>query len=476
MAPTLVLTDFLLLIISTLLLVLLVKSLRNSKSKGKYPPSPPALPIIGHIHLLKSGLPTSFATLARKYGPLMQIRLGAAKFVVVSDAKSAQEILRTFDTDFASKFQPGPTNYHIYEDSSFVNAPYGAYWRFMKKLFMTKLLTGSQLQRFTNIGEQETIKLIKSLLNRSKAGEPCDLTAELTEVTHSTIYKMAMGRRYSNNPSQAAEIRKIITVTLKYAAKFHLAEVFGPLKKFDLFGKGKRLNLTLKGYDQLIEQIMKDYQDNDLKYNCENDDEKDVMDILLETYKDADAEVKLTRDQIKNFFMELFMAGVDTTAAAIRWAMEELINHPNIFKILREEIDSVVGNNRLIKESDVPKLPYLQAKGTRVFINVYLLMRDPNCYKEPEKFMPERFLGNCTEMKGRDFHYLPFGSGRRGCPGASLATSLLHATIGALVECFDWKVEDGEKADTEATGTGYSGAFASPLPCYPITRFDPFQE
>ncbi|TYJ18624.1 hypothetical protein E1A91_A09G135900v1 [Gossypium mustelinum] len=437
MAPTLVLTDFLLLIISTLLLVLLVKSLRNSKSKGKYPPSAPALPIIGHIHLLKSGLPTSFATLARKYGPLMQIRLGAAKFVVVSDAKSAQEILRTFDTDFASKFQPGPTNYHIYEDSSFANAPYGAYWKFMKKLFMTKLLTGSQLQRFTNIGEQETIKLIKSLLNRSKAGEPCDLTAELTEVTHSTIYKMAIGRRYSNNPSQAAEIRKIIT------------------------------------------------------YNCENDDEKDVMDILLETYKDADAEVKLTRDQIKNFFM----------------AMEELINHPNIFKILREEIDSIVGNNRLIKESDVPKLPYLQAvakeilrlhppspflrrlsnkdskingfdiqKGTRVFINVYMLMRDPNCYKEPEKFMPERFLGNCTEMKGRDFHYLPFGRGRRGCPGASLAKSLLHATIGALVQCFDWKVKDGEKADTEATGTGYSGAFASPLPCYPITRFDPFQE
>ncbi|PPS12023.1 hypothetical protein GOBAR_AA08637 [Gossypium barbadense] len=318
---------------------------------------------------------------------------------------------------------------------------------------------------------------------------------------------MAMGRRYSNNPSQAAEIRKIITVTLKYAAKFHLAEVFGPLQKFDLFGKGKRLNLTLKGYDQLIEQIMKDYQDNDLKYNCENDDEKDVMDILLETYKDADAEVKLTRDQIKNFFMELFMAGVDTTAAVIRWAMEELINHPNIFKILREEIDSIVGNNRLIKESDVPKLPYLQAvakeilrlhppspflrrlsnkdskingfdiqKGTRVFINVYMLMRDPNCYKEPEKFMPERFLGNCTEMKGRDFHYLPFGRGRRGCPGASLAKSLLHATIGALVQCFDWKVKDGEKADTEATGTGYSGAFASPLPCYPITRFDPFQE
>ncbi|MBA0587851.1 hypothetical protein Gorai_000972 [Gossypium raimondii] len=214
MAPTLsiCLTDYfhhlLILIISTLFLLFLVKSFRNFKSKSKYPPTPPALPIIGHIHLLKSGLPTSFQSLARIYGPLMQIRVGAANFVVASDAKSAQQILRTFDADFASKFQPGPTNYHIYEDSSFTNAPYGAYWRYMKKLCMTKLFTGSQLDRFNGIREQETSKLLKSLLNKSKAGEPCDLAAEVTELTNNMIYRMAMGRRCSNYPNQAAEIRR----------------------------------------------------------------------------------------------------------------------------------------------------------------------------------------------------------------------------------------------------------------------------
>lgn len=103
-------------------------------------------------------------------------------------------------------------------------------------------------------------------------------------------------------------------------------------------------------------------------------------------------------------------------------------------------------------------------------------MRNPDCYKEPEKFMPERFLGNCTEMKGQDFHYLPFGSGRRACPGASHAMFVMHATIGALTQCFDWKVKEAEKVNTEASGTGYSGAFAVPLLCYPNTRFDPFQE
>ncbi|KAK6289669.1 hypothetical protein POUND7_001210 [Theobroma cacao] len=304
MAPTVMdyFYHFLILIISTLLLCFLVKSFRNFKSKAKYPPSPPALPIIGHIHLLKSGLPTSFEALANRYGPLMQIRVGATNFVVASDAKSAQEILRTFDTDFASKFQPGPTTYHIYKDSSFTNAPYGAYWRFVKKLCMTKLFTGSQLDRFIHIREQETSTLLKSLLKRSKEGEPCDLAEELTALTNNMIYRMAMGRRCSKNPNQAAEIRKFITDSMKYAAKFHFGEVFGPLKKLDLFGNGKRLKMSLKGYDQLMEQIMKDYHDNELK-NCENDQEKDVMDILLETYKDTSAEVKLTRDQIKNFFM-----------------------------------------------------------------------------------------------------------------------------------------------------------------------------
>ncbi|GMI73750.1 cytochrome P450, family 712, subfamily A, polypeptide 2 [Hibiscus trionum] len=495
----------LILIVSTLLLVFLVKCFRNSKSTGKYPPSPPALPFIGHLHLLKSRLPTSLENLAKRYGPLMRLRLGATEFVVASDEKSARQILKTFDADFASKFAPGPTTFHIYKDGYFVGAPYNAYWKFMKTLCMTKLFTGSQLARFIGIGEDETCKLIKSLLKRSKAGEPCDLTEELSEATNNMIYRMMVGRRCSKNLGQAAEIRKFILDSLKHAAKFHLGEMFGPLKKFDLFGNGKKIKSALMGYDQLIEQIMKGYEDNDLD-NCGNDHEKDVMDILLETYKDTNAKVKLTREHIKNFFMEIIMASVDTIVAAIRTAMAEVINHPDVLKRLREEIDLVVGN-RLINESDAAKLPYLQAvametlrlhhpsptlrrlsrkdskingfdikEGTKVFINIYTIMRDPNRYEEPEKFMPERFLDNCTEMKAQDFHYIPFGSGRRACPGSYLAIPVMHLAIGSLVQCFDWKVKDGEKADNKARGTGYSGACPSALVCYPKARFNPFEE
>lgn len=166
-----------------------------------------------------------------------------------------------------------------------------------------------------------------------------------------------------------------------------------------------------------------------------------------------------------------------------------------------------MGSSRLLKESDVPKLPYLQAivketlrlhpggpllrrqcnidtkingydikTGTRIIINAYAIMRDPNTWSEPDKFIPGRFIDQHAQMdfRGQDFHFLPFGSGRRACLGASHGLIVTHATIGALVQCFDWEVRDADKIDIKLV-TGYSGAMALPFVCYPITHFDPFK-
>jgi len=166
------------------------------------------------------------------------------------------------------------------------------------------------------------------------------------------------------------------------------------------------------------------------------------------------------------------MAGTDTSSAAMQWAMGELMNNPQAFKKLRDEINSVVGPNRLVKESDMPNLPYLRAviketlrlhpsapliirecaedctvngsvvkAKTRVLVNVYTIMRDPDSWADPDEFVPERFLDSSEErvgehqmeFKGQNFRYLPFGSGRRGCPGASLAMLVMHPAIGRLI-------------------------------------------
>lgn len=210
------------------------------------------------------------------------------------------------------------------------------------------------------------------------------------------------------------------------------------------------------------------------------------------------------------------MAGTETSSIAVKWAMGELINHPQVFKKLRQEISSVVGPDRLIKESDVQNLPYLQAvvketlrlhppsvtllrqsnedckidgfylkSKSRIIVNLYSIMRDPNSWNNPDEFIPDRFMGNTNlnsnkelmEMKGQNFDYLPFGSGRRVCPGASLALATIHATVGALVQCFDWKVKGGEMVDMrEASGFAATLAMASPLVCYPVTQFNPIEE
>lgn len=187
--------------------------------------------------------------------------------------------------------------------------------------------------------------------------------------------------------------------------------------------------------------------------------------------------------------------------------MAEIMNNPRILNKLKAEIDAVVGTSTLVKESDIPNLPYLQAvvkevlrlhppapfalrqsiedciingydiKGqTRTLINVYAIMRDPEAWANPEEFIPERFLDddqNVMKMKSEDFRYIPFGFGRRGCPGASLALMVIQVTLAALVQCFDWKIKGGDKVNMEE-GSSFSAGLAKPLVCYPVICLNPF--
>ncbi|XP_031247698.1 3,9-dihydroxypterocarpan 6A-monooxygenase-like [Pistacia vera] len=498
-------------IISLLIVLWLIKTFTNSQATIRFPPSPPALPIIGHLHLLSTQLPKCLQTLSRRYGPLMQIRIGATTYVVVSNASVAKEILKTKDINFSSRYESGPCQYNIYKGCGFITAPYGPYWRFMKKLCATRLFAGAQLDRFNHMREQEFEKLMKSLMKCCDEGEACNLGVEVSDLMNNLTFRMTMSKKFSENGGEAKRMRMLILEIMELAAKFGANEVLGFLTNIDLFGNGKKIREAICRYDVFLEEIMKDYEDN-LSNGEENNEDRDLMDIVLETYRDTNAEMKLTRNNIKYFFMELFMASVDTTSAAIQWTMAELINRPEVFKKLRDEIESVVGLNRLVKESDVPKLPYLQAivkeslrlhppgpimfreciadckiKGfdvkarTKTLVSLYAIMRDPDSWNDPDEYLPERFLSennidehNEMEMKGQDFRYLPYGGGRRGCSGAAHAHSVMHTTIGALVQCFDWKVKGGEQIDI-IVGSGFAGAMAVPLTCYPITRFNPFK-
>lgn len=171
----------------------------------------------------------------------------------------------------------------------------------------------------------------------------------------------------------------------------------------------------------------------------------------------------------------MLAAGMDTSATTVGWAMSELIRHPNIMKKMQDELEKVVGLDRVVEESDLENLKYLEmvvkeilrlypaapllipheslenctvdgfhiAKKTRIIVNAWAIGRDPSVWIDPEKFLPERFLGSQLDVRGRDFQLIPFGAGRRSCPGMQLGLTLVRLLLAQLVHCFDWKLPNG---------------------------------
>ncbi|PRQ54537.1 putative beta-amyrin 24-hydroxylase [Rosa chinensis] len=478
-----------------------IKSLFTKPSTNN-PPSPPALPVIGHLHLLTSSLSQSLHKLSTKYGPLLLVRFGASRMLVVSSASMAAEIFKTHDLTFASRPSFAFADDLPYKNLGFFATPYGDYWRFMKKLCMTELLSPKQIERSRSIRQEEIARFLKKMMECAERKQRVDVGAELMRLTN------------NKNGDEAEKIRELVKESFELAAKVCFGDVLGPLKRVGFWVYGKQLIDVTMGYDRLLEGMLKQHEERAEREGWDRED-KDLMDILLKAYQDDQAEVQITRTHVKAFLLDLFIGGTATTAEAMQWGVAELINHPDIFNKVREEMKTVVGS-RLVEESDVANLPYLQAviketlrlhppvplstresretckikefdipEKTSVAINQYAIMRDPELWDNPDEFRPERFLVSTkekyeseldqNESRGHNFQYVPFGSGRRRCPGSNLATILLNTSIAAMVQCIDWKIGDGNEGRVNMeVGAGMSLPMAHPLVVLPVDHFNPF--
>jgi len=243
-----------------------------------------------------SVIPKSFQALARRYGPLIRLRLGASTCIVVSNAQVAKEVMKTHELNFCYRPQFGSSDNFLYKGSAFITVPYGPYWRFIKKLCVTQLLSPTQLGRFRHIREQEITKLLKSLVECSSEGRDTDLSRELTVLTNNILCRMAMSTTCLDNVNDAKDVLGLVREFLHLGAKLSMGEVLGPLGKFDLFGYGKKLVRIVGKFDRVLERILEEHEGN-------NSERGDMMDILLRVYKDPNAEMRLTRNDIKAFFL-----------------------------------------------------------------------------------------------------------------------------------------------------------------------------
>ncbi|KAJ6345512.1 hypothetical protein OIU78_008215 [Salix suchowensis] len=471
---------FLILLFITVFIQYIFK--RPGKKPAGYchpPPSPPALPLIGHLHLLTPVAYKGFHALSNKYGPLLYLRLATYPAVLVSSAPLATEMFKALDVHFASRIKsPFDDNLLFGSSTSFFNAPYGDYWKFMKKICTTELLGTSQMKKLKNVRREEVVRFLRKMLEIGQKNEVANLSAEILTLANNSTCRMIMSARCSGEDNQAEKCRALVSESFDLASQLALLSVFGPLKRIGMWYLRKKIAAVPKRYDELFENVLVEHEEK-AKREGPDMENKDLMDILLEVYHDENAEIRITRKQMKTFFLDLFTGGTNTTSDAILWILAELVSHPAAFKKLREEIDLVVGTERLVDEADIPSMPYFQAcvkeamrlnppvplfdricrencklagydipKGITMIMNAYSIMRDPEIWDNPNDFIPERFLTGVDNAREKNLQvYVPFGGGRRMCPGVNMTSSLINCSVTAMVQCFDWKVLGGDGPD-----------------------------
>ncbi|XP_021283128.1 3,9-dihydroxypterocarpan 6A-monooxygenase-like [Herrania umbratica] len=486
-----------------------------SKIRGKahLPPSPRALPIIGHMHLIGPIPHQALTKLSNRYGPLVYFYIGSKPCVLVSSQELAKEVFKNHETTFLNRPKMANLDYLTYGTADMAMAPYGPLWKFMKKLCMSELLGTRTLDQLLPVRREEMKQFVKIIQEKAKAGEAVDIGVELMRLTNNIISRMLLSKRCSDKEDEANEVQTLVKEMNNLGTKFNLSDLLWFCKNLDLQGFKKRLKDVRDRYDILMEKIILEHKEARNKNGAGGDRMKDVLDILIDISEDENAEMKLTRENIKAFVMNFFGAGTDTSSITIGWGVSELINHPSVMEKARKEIDTVVGRNRILEESDVENLPYLQAivketlrlhpggplvvrestedciiggyeipKGTRLFVNVWALGRDPKQWESPLEFVPERFLSEewrqgknqFLDVRGQHFSLLPFGSGRRGCPGASLALQVVPTVLGIIIQCFDWKVDGQNDTVNMEEKAGMTLLRAHPLVCYPMARLSPF--
>nr|ATG29958.1 CYP750C30 [Taxus chinensis] len=441
---------------------------------AKLPPGPFSWPIIGNLHQLGNLPHRSLQVLSKKYGPVMYLRLGSFPTVVVSSAEMAKEFLQTHDLAFASRPPSAAGKYLTYNYKDITFVPYGAYIRHARKLCVTELLSAKRLESFRFIREEEVSLAIRSIWEKSREGRVAvNIGKAIASLTSAIVWRILVGARYSDDDDGDLVGKEFRDMVLEIAGSIHEVNIgdFIPyIDWLDMQGIKKRMKKANRSFDRVMQRLLEEH----VKFKgTHNSKVKDFMDVLLEM-AETDT-MNIGEENIKAIILVLSVGGIDTTSTSVEWAMSELLRNPHVAKKLQQEIESVVGKNGTVTESDLGSMEYLQCVvkeslrlyppgpmlfphestkactvgadrfvfpgKTRLMVNVWAIGRDPAVWDDPLAFRPERFMGKDIDIKGREFSMLPFGAGRRGCPGASMATRSMELMLAHLMHCFDWSVD-----------------------------------
>ncbi|CAN1163409.1 5-OH-xanthotoxin synthase [Linum perenne] len=391
-------STFLYLVLALPILILLIFLYHKHKktSNGCLPPGPKGLPLIGNLFQIDASAPHRYLwKLSQFHGPLMTLKQGRVCILVVSSAKMAREIMKTHDLIFCNKQSVVGQQKLSYNGLDLAFAPYGPYWREMKKICVVHLFNYNRVQSFHSIRESEVSKMVEKISNNAFRSKPSNLSEAMMSLSSIIICRVAFAKP----------------------------------------------------------------------------EHEDILDVLLQIWKDRSFKVQLTFDNIKAILMNIFVGGTDTSAATVVWSMTYLMKNPRVMIKAQEEVRHAIGKKRFVNEEYIQQLSYLKnvvketiaarestesckidgyeipAK-TVVYVNAWAIGRDTEAWGEnPEEFKPERFIGKSIDVKGLDFELIPFGAGRRICPGIHMGISTVELALANLLYAFDWEMPVGVKRE-----------------------------
>ncbi|WVY92173.1 hypothetical protein V8G54_037687 [Vigna mungo] len=431
-------------------LTFIVRKIGNKNKKAEETPynmphGPRKLPIIGNMHNLLCSLPhRKLRDLALKYGSLMHLQLGEVSTIVISSPECAKEVMKAHDINFATRPKVLAIDVINYNCTNIAFAPYGDYWRELRKICALELLSLKRVNSYQPIREEEFFNLVKWI--DAQKGYPINLTKVVLSSIYAIASRAAFGKKFKDH-------EKFISLLEVYIGDFFPSAVWLQ----HVTGMRHKLERVHQEADQIMENIINEHKETSLR-------------------------PKVTRGKQQIFWMfsyimkmDIFGGGGETSSTTIDWAMAEMMKDSRIMKKAQAEVREVFNMKGRVDENFLDELKYLKVvvketlrlhpptplllprecgqtceihgyhipAKSKVIVNAWAIGRDSNYWSEPERFYPERFIDSSIDYKGSNFEYIPFGGGRRICPGNTFAIRNLELALAMLLYHFDWKLPSG---------------------------------
>ncbi|RAL52962.1 hypothetical protein DM860_007730 [Cuscuta australis] len=436
---------------------------RKKSIDGKLPPGPWRLPVIGSMHHLVGSYPLRrLRELAKIHGPLMHVQLGEVSAIIASSPDMAKAVFKTHDLAFASRPKLLIPDIVCYKRSDIVFSPYGDYWRQMRKIVVLELLSNKSVQGFDSIRRDQLSRLLE--LIRSHEGRPVNLTEMIFRFTSAMTCRSAFGSVFERGDEFITLIKEVLVLL----GGFDVADILPSLTLLHGLSPMRRKVMRIhKKVDAILDDVIGEHKKSLASGSTGNGEKggEDLIDVLLRLKRTGGLQFPITDDNIKAIVFDLFTAGTETSSTTIVWAMVEMMRNPGVLAKAQAEVRGAAGGEveklkymkLVVKETlrlhppsplSIPRecMAETEIEGYTIpakawiMVNIQSISRDPAYWDDPESFVPERFENSGVDFMGNNFEFLPFGGGRRICPGLSFGLANVYLPLAHLLYHFDWKL------------------------------------